>query len=99
MTPQERKSLIEQIARKTVAKDVAWPNLHKACAESPRCLATGYTEIGEDGWDRFFGEFNAAIRSGGEMTDEMADEISDEASELYQAAFAAEWRAKVKPCK
>jgi hypothetical protein len=94
---QERKALIEQITRRHVAGFVTWSNLHESCAKSSRCLAAhpdDPIEPGEDGWDRLFGELREALGP-----EELTDEQVDEDSELFSAAFTAEWKAQIKPCK
>ncbi|MFI5362959.1 MAG: hypothetical protein ACHQ49_13395 [Elusimicrobiota bacterium] len=96
MATQDRKSVIEQIARRHVASIAAMPYVHSECVKSSRCLAVdAAAEPGEDGWDRFYGDLKAELKIEGEMDDETVDEVSG----LYSAAFAAEWRAQVKACK
>jgi len=97
MSPQDRKSVIEQIARKQVARIAPLPYVHSDCGTSSRCAAVGGApaEPGEDGWDRFFQDLKAELKIQGEMDDKTVDEVSV----LYSAAFASEWRAQVKPCK
>jgi hypothetical protein len=90
MTPQEGKALIEQLARRYVT-DALTPKLHLACANSPRCVRAGPTDVAEQDNERLDRELPAELKADEEAYTELQNQFVD--------AYRAEWLAKVKPCK
>lgn len=86
-----RRPELEERATAFVAKQLAGTNVHADCKASLRCLAVGYTELGENEW--------AEITKGlpRELVDD--DDESTRAQEILGEAFKTAWLARVKPCK
>ena len=74
-----------------MAKQVGRFDVHSACKTSTRCLAVGYTELGENEW----GELTNGLPP--ELTDD--DDESTRAQEILGESFKVAWLARVKPCK
>jgi hypothetical protein len=82
---------LEQRAQAYLAKLLAKWDAHGDCKGADRCLAIGYTELGEDGWDVLTKDLPP------ELTDD--DDESSRAQEILGEAFKAAWLARVSACK
>lgn len=91
MKADDRRAELEERARAFVAKQVAGWDVHGDCKTSPRCLAVGYTELGENEWAELTKDLPR------ELTDD--DDESTRAQEILGEAFKAAWLARVEPCK
>ena len=91
MKADDRRPELEERARAFVARQLSGMGLHGECRAADRCLAVGYTELGENEW--------ATITQG--LPDELVDDDdeSTRAQEILGEAFKTEWLARVKPCK
>jgi hypothetical protein len=87
----DRRPELEERARAYVAKLLAKWDAHAECRGAARCLAVGYTELGEDGWDALTNDLPP------ELTDD--DDESSRAQEILGEAFKVAWLARVKACK
>jgi hypothetical protein len=87
----DRRPELEERATAFVAKQLARGDVHAECKSADRCLAIGYTELGENEW--------ATITNGlpAEFVDD--DDESTRAQEILGEAFKAAWLDRVKPCK
>jgi len=74
-----------------VTKLLAKWHPHGECKDADRCLAVGYTELGDDGWDVLTKNLPP------ELTDD--DDESTRAQEILGEAFKVAWLARVKACK
>ena len=90
MTPKDNKALVEQLARKFVA-DSLTPDLHRACADSPRCVRAGPTDLDESDYQRLDRELPEELKADEDAYTELQNDFVD--------AFRVQWLAKVKPCK
>lgn len=90
MDPKQTKGLVEQLARKYVAAAMT-PTLHRACADSPRCVRAGPTDLDESDYQRLDWDIPEALKADEDAYTELQNEFVD--------AFRVEWLAKVKPCK
>ncbi len=91
MKADDRRAELEERARTFVAKQLAGFDAHRDCKTSVRCLAVGYTELGENEW----AELTKGLPP--ELTDD--DDESTRAQEILGEAFKVAWLARVKPCK
>jgi len=91
MRADDRRAELEERARVFVAKQVAGFDMHEACKSSSRCLAVGYTELGENEWSKLTEGLPP------ELTED--DDESTRAQEILGEAFKIAWLARVKPCK
>jgi hypothetical protein len=87
----DRRAELEARAQAFAAKQLAGFDVHGACATSARCLATGYTELGENEWSAITADLPP------ELTDD--DDESTRAQEILGEAYKAAWLARVKACK
>jgi len=87
----DRRPELEERARAFVEKQLVRWDPHDDCKTADRCLAVGYTELGENEW--------ATITEGlpAELVDD--DDESTRAQEILGEAFETAWLARVKPCK
>jgi hypothetical protein len=87
----DRRAELEERALAFATKQVARFNVHRECGAADRCLAVGYTELGENEW--------ATLTTGlpPELMDD--DDESTRAQEILCEAFKVAWLARVKPCK
>jgi hypothetical protein len=87
----DRRPELEERAQAYVAKLLARSDAHGECKRADRCLAIGYTELGEDGWDVL------TMNLPPELTED--DDESSRAQEILGEAFKSAWLARVKACK
>jgi hypothetical protein len=87
----DRRAELEGRALAFVAKQVAGVDVHGACKTSARCLAVGYTDLGENEWAELTKDLPP------ELVDD--DDESTRAQEILGEAFRSGWLARVKPCK
>ncbi len=87
----DRRAELEERAQAFAAKQIAGFDVHAECKTSGRCLAVGYTELGENEW----GELTTGLPP--ELTDD--DDESTRAQEILGEAFKDAWLARVRPCK
>jgi len=87
----DRRAELEGRAQVYVAKLLAGRDAHGECRGADRCLAVGFTELGEDGWDALTKNLPP------ELTDD--DDESSRAQETLGEAFKVAWLARVKACK
>ena len=82
---------LEGRAQAYVAKLLAGFDAHGECKGADRCLAVGYTELGESGWDELTKNLPP------ELTDD--DDESTRAQEILGETFKVAWLSRVKACK
>jgi hypothetical protein len=87
----DRRAELEERAQVYVAKLLAAFDAHGECKGGNRCLAVGYTELGESGWDELTKNLPP------ELTDD--DDESTRAQEILGEAFKVAWLARVQACK
>ena len=89
MKADDRRPELEERATACVAKELARWDVHVECKVADRCLAVGYTELGENEW--------ATITDGlpRELVDD--DDESTRAQEILGEAFKTAWLARVTP--
>jgi hypothetical protein len=87
----DQRTDLEARAGAFVKKQLARWDVHAECKAASRCLAVGYTELGENEWE----ELTKGLPA--ELVDD--DDESTRAQEILGEAFRAAWLAEVKPCK
>jgi len=87
----DRRPELEERARVYVTKLLANWDAHGGCKGADRCLAVGYTDLGESGWDELTKNLPP------ELTDD--DDESTRAQEILGEAFKVAWLDRVKACK
>jgi hypothetical protein len=87
----DRRPELEERARAYVTNLLARWDPHGDCKGADRCLAVGYTEPGDNGWDAL------TMGLSPELTDD--DDEATRAQEILGEAFKVAWLARLKACK
>ena len=91
MKADDRRAELEARAQALVGTVLARGDVHGACKGAARCLAVGYTDLGENEWEQLTRDLPR------ELVDD--DDESTRAQEILGEAFRDAWVAHVKACK